>query len=53
MLAAPILAAMMTGPAIAALICAFAFEKKGRAARRSGFTSSRTSGGCWRGSFQS
>jgi membrane protease YdiL (CAAX protease family) len=27
--AAPILAAMMTGPAIAALICAFAFEKKG------------------------
>ncbi|MBP6690427.1 MAG: CPBP family intramembrane metalloprotease [Hyphomonadaceae bacterium] len=29
MLAAPILAAMMTGPAISALICAFAFEKKG------------------------
>lgn len=29
MLATPILAAMMTGPAISALICAFAFEKKG------------------------
>jgi membrane protease YdiL (CAAX protease family) len=28
-LAAPILAAMMTGPAIGALICTFAFEKKG------------------------
>ena len=29
MLAMPILAAMMTGPAISALICTFAFEKKG------------------------
>lgn len=29
MLATPILAAMMTGPAIAAAICVFAFEKKG------------------------
>lgn len=29
MLATPILAAMMTGPAISALICAFAFEKQG------------------------
>lgn len=28
-LAVPILAAMMTGPAISALICTFAFEKKG------------------------
>jgi membrane protease YdiL (CAAX protease family) len=35
-LAVPILAAMMTGPAIAALICAFAFEKKGERAKALG-----------------